>query len=347
MFTRSGSPSSGSDSPSSSEQASHSPARHRRLLVVVNPVAGPRGSQRVLKDLEERAEKNDIRIEVVETKPDLNGTQAVATMSGDYDCYLAIGGDGTVMEVAEAAMKNDVPLAILPRGTANAVAWHFGLPFDAARAFKVAIQGRPVQIDVGKAGDRHFLIVAGLGYDAHLIGDATRELKRRLGFLAYLYAALKNLGRKPYSFRIHLDDGEAFRLRGAMAVIGNIGTLAGNIRLVKKVSPRDGKLDLLVVSPANFGDFFRMVFLGVLGRLQEDPRVRFFQAASITVDSRPRAPLQVDGDKIEGRHAELSATVLPHALTVMVPPEGMWKVPWMPDVPWSPSLPRHHASRKK
>jgi YegS/Rv2252/BmrU family lipid kinase len=324
--------------------------RHSRLLVVVNPVAGPRGSQRALKDVLERAEKLGLDLDVVETRPDFDGGQAVRSGTGRYDCYLVLGGDGTVMEVAEMAMKDGVPMAILPRGTANAVAWHFGLPFDVGRALKVAVQGRPVRIDVARAAGRNFLIVAGLGYDAYVIRDATRVLKRRLGFLAYLYAALKNLGRRPYSFRVQLDGGDPFRVRGAMAVIANTGTLAGNIRLVKWVNPQDGRLDLVIVSPANFRDFFRMVIWGLLGRLHEDPRVRYFQAASVRLECRPRAPLEIDGNGIKGRHGEIKAEVQPGALTVMVPPEGMWKVPWMPDVawmhdvPWSPSLPKNKRS---
>ena len=313
---------------------------NRRILAVVNPVAGPRGSQRALKDLVERAGKMALTLDVVETRPNLDGRDAVASMTGTYDCYLVLGGDGTVLEVAEAAMKNGVRMAILPRGTANAVAWHFGLPFDVTRALKVAVEGKAIDIDVGRTRDRDFLIVAGLGYDAHVIGDATRVLKRRFGFLAYLYAAIKNLARHPYSFRIRLDDGEPFRVRGAMAAIANIGTLAGNIRLVRQISPLDGRLDLMVVSPANFGDFFSMMFWGMLGRLHEDPRVRYYQASKVHVDCRPRAPLEVDGNSSEGLHRELVAEVMPRALTLMVPPEGMWKVPWMPEVPWSPSLPK-------
>jgi YegS/Rv2252/BmrU family lipid kinase len=315
--------------------------QHRRILAVVNPVAGPRGSQRAVKDLVERAEKLGVELDVVETRPDLHGDEAVASRPGRYDCYLAMGGDGTVMDVAEAAMKNGVPMAILPRGTANAVAWHFGLPFDVTRALKVATQGRPVKIDVARTPHRDFLLVAGLGYDAHVIRDATRVLKRRFGFLAYLYAAFKNFGRRPYSFRISLDDEEPFRVRGAMAVVANIGTLAGNIRLVRHVSPVDGRLDVVVVSPANFGAFFRMVFFGILGRLHEDPRVHYYQASRIRMECRPSGPLEIDGNGIEGMHREMTVEILPQALTVMVPPEGMWKVPWMPEVSWSPSLPKN------
>ncbi len=324
-------------------------SRRRRILAVVNPVAGPRGSQRAARDLSERGRKLGVELDVVETRPDLNGNAAVDTMEGPYDCYLVLGGDGTVMEVAGAAMRNGVPLAIIPRGTANAVAWHFGIPFDVGQALKLAIEGRPIQIDVGRTRNRDFLVMAGLGYDAAIVRDATRVLKRRFGFLAYLYAAVKNIGRRPNTFRILLDDDPPIRVRGVSAVITNIGTLAGNVRLVRQVNPRDGLLDLIVVSMENFGDFFRLIYWGLLGKLEQDPRVRYYRAGRIRVECRPLAPLEIDGDAIPGRHRELQAEVLPNALTLMVPPEAKPRFPWMPDITWTPSgvgLPRGRLSGK-
>ena len=298
----------------------------------MNPIAGPRGVPRNPKDLLERAEKLGVNLQVVETRPGIECEGLVANHEGSFDCLLAVGGDGTVMEVAQAAMKRGVPLAILPRGTANAVAWHFGLPFDLPRALKVASQGKPVQIDLAEVGGRKFILMAGLGYDAHVIRDATRMLKDRFGFLAYMYSALRNVRRRHYSFVITLDSGEVKRERGAMALVANIGTLAGNIRFVREVSPDDGKLDLVIIAPANFRDFYRMAFRGLFGRLHDDPRVHYYQAASIRIESAPLAPLEIDGTVVEGRHRELEARALPKALTIMLPPEGMWKVPWMPDV---------------
>jgi len=308
----------------------------------VNPIAGPRGVPRNPKDLLDRAERLGVSLQVLETKPGTDCETLIANLEGSFDCLLAVGGDGTVIEVAQAAMKRGVPLAILPRGTANAVAWHFGLPFDLPRALKVAAQGKPVQIDLAEVQGRKFLLMAGLGYDAHIIRDATRVLKDRFGFLAYLYSAFKNVRRRHYSFMITLDGGEVRRARGAMALVANIGTLAGNIRFVRDVSPDDGKLDLVIIAPANFGDLYRLAFRGLFGRLHDDPRVRYYQSSSIRIESTPLAPLEIDGTVVEGRHRELEARALPGALTLMLPPEGMWKVPWMPDMtmPKMPELPK-------
>lgn len=310
--------------------------RHRRVLAVVNPVSGIFRHERTVRELKQAAERHGVDLAIVLTQPDMDVEASVRTAAGPFDCYLAVGGDGTVVETAAVAVRDGIPLAMLPRGTANALAWHFRIPFDAGQGFRVAVRGVPMAVDVAHSPDRPFLIMAGLGYDAHIVEGATRLLKRRLGFLAYLVAALRQLGRRPYVFRVHLDDHEPFRVSGLTAIITNTGTLAGNVRLVRKVSPLDGLLDLIVVSPENFGAFFRMLFWGVLGRLQEDPRVRYYQARRIRVESRPAAPLEVDGDAM-GTRRELQAEVLPKALTLMVPAEGTARFPWVPERPWSPS----------
>jgi YegS/Rv2252/BmrU family lipid kinase len=299
---------------------------HRRILAVVNPVSGMFPFERTVRELKDRAAQMGIELDVVLTRKDLDGEEAVRSRPERYDCYLAAGGDGTVMEVAGAAMRDGVPLAILPRGTANAVAWHFRIPIDAGQALKVASRGRLLQVDIARTPQRDFLIMAGLGYDAHVIEGATRKLKRRLGFLAYLYGAIKGLGRSPHVFRVHLDDREAMRVTGAAAMVLNTGTLAGNLRVVRNVSPRDGLLDLVVVSPENFGALFRMAFWGLLGRLNEDPRVRYYQAKRIRLECRPSALLEIDGD-LMGTQRDFQVEVVPRALSLMVLSRG---IPWLP-----------------
>lgn len=311
-----------------------STAQHRRILAVVNPVSGIYSHEKTIRELRERAARMDVDLEVVETRKDQDIETAIRSVQGPFDCYLAVGGDGTVVETASVAMRDGIPLAMLPRGTANAVAWHFRIPIDVGQALKVAVRGHPLQVDVGRLPDREFLIMAGLGYDAHIIEGATRSLKKRLGFLAYLYSAARQLRRRPYVFRIHLDDQPPFRLTGATAFITNTGTLIGNVRLVKQISPTDGLLDLIVVSPENFGSFFRIVFWGLLGRLNEDPRVRYYRAKRVRVECRPSAPLEVDGDVV-GQNRTLQAEILPRALTLMVLSEGMSWFPWVPDRPWT------------
>ena len=304
--------------------------QNNRILAVVNPVSGSFRYERTVRDLESAAKKLGVSLDVVLTQEDLDGFEAVRSRSGHYDCYLAVGGDGTVMEVAAACIEDQIPLAVIPRGTANATAWHFLLPLDAGQGLKVAAKGEVLHIDVARTTSRDFIIMAGMGLDAHIIEGATRELKRRVGFLAYLFSAAKGLGRRRHVFSINLDDRPVMRLSGVAAAVLNLGTLAGSFRPFREVSARDGLLDVVVVSPENFGDFFRMLFRGLFGRLRDDPRVKHFQAQRVRIVCRPKAPLEIDGDLI-GEQNELQAAILKRALPIMVPPEGMAWFPWLPD----------------
>lgn len=320
---------------------------HRRILAVVNPVSGVYPKQRTIRDLKHQAERMGLELDVIETRKDLNGEQAVKSRTGDYDCYLAAGGDGTVIEVAQAASEDGVPLAVLPRGTANALAWHFKLPIDEGQALKVASRGKPMKVDIATSSEGEFLIMAGLGYDAHVIRAATRSLKKRLGFLAYLFAAVKPIGRRPYVFRVMVDDEEPVRVKGVTAIVANTGTLAGNLRFVQKVSPHDGLLDAVVIYPENLGIFFRMAFWALLGRLNQDPRVKYFRGRKIAIQCRPEAPLEIDGDEV-GNRREFTAEVRPGALTLMVLSEGMswfpWPEKWLPGhFPWSKWMEDHRS----
>jgi diacylglycerol kinase (ATP) len=103
---------------------------------------------------------------------------------------MVAGGDGTVMACAAALAGTGVPLAVLPGGTGNLLALNLGIPADLERAVGVALRGARRRIDTGVQGRTRFVVMAGLGFDAALLGGATRAAKRRFGWVAYLLSAL-------------------------------------------------------------------------------------------------------------------------------------------------------------
>ncbi len=115
---------------------------------------------------------------------------------------LVCGGDGTATEAADALVGTKVALAVLPSGTGNLLALNLGIPADADTAWHLALTAEARPLDVGRANGKVFLVMAGMGLDAHMVHDADRELKERLGVLAYLIAALRNLGRPPPATRL-------------------------------------------------------------------------------------------------------------------------------------------------
>ena len=132
-----------------------------------------------------------------------------AAVAADPDLLLLWGGDGTVQRaldtVARKAMP-DVPIAVLPAGTSNLFANNFDIPHDLHGALDVALGGVPRRIDVGTFNGERFGVMAGVGFDALMIEDASRRMKDRLGRAAYVYTDLKNLKKASVHAEMCVND---------------------------------------------------------------------------------------------------------------------------------------------
>src|SRR5439155_4941932 len=127
-------------------------------------------------------------------------------LAAGMERLLVSGGDGSVTEAADVLAGSPVALAVLPGGTGNLLALNLGVPSDAEAAMRLALTGEVRPVDVGRANGKVFLIMAGVGVDAHMVRDADRNMKERLGVLAYFWAILRNLGRNDTRYDITIDD---------------------------------------------------------------------------------------------------------------------------------------------
>src|SRR5262249_55600299 len=105
--------------------------------------------------------------------------------SGQYDLVIVNGGDGTVTEALRGLIGTDLPMAIWPGGTENVLASDLGLPLKAEQVAKLVDDGKTKQVTVGRAGDRYFFLMAGIGLDASIVNRVNRALKRKVGLFAY------------------------------------------------------------------------------------------------------------------------------------------------------------------
>jgi diacylglycerol kinase (ATP) len=138
-----------------------------------------------------------------------------------------------------------VPLAVLPGGTGNLLAQNLRIPTDLERAVEVALGGARRRIDVGVHGGTRFLIMAGVGFDAVVVGGATRAFKRRFGWYAYLLSALATLHYPQDWFQLTLDDAAVLRRRVSCVLVVNLGRLKAGVQVV-----RPGRLRTPLTPPA-------------------------------------------------------------------------------------------------
>lgn len=249
---------------------------------------------------------------------------------------VAAGGDGTVRAVAAGLAGGDVPMGIVPLGTANLLARNLGLPLlDHREALEVALTGARRAIDIGRLnawepGAKQvlhaapFLVIAGLGFDAALVSDAASGLKARLGWPAYFVSGFNHLADQP--IRVHIMAGGRERQTNVRAAMfGNCGLLPAGLRLAPDADLSDGLLDLVTVQTRHgLLGWAALAFqvaghsLGLRGMPRwSSGRLRYQQYDSVRVVCDDPQRIQLDGE-LAGWALALEAWVDHLALTVRV-----------------------------
>lgn len=236
------------------------------------------------------------------------------------DAVVVYGGDGTVTEAAAGLVGTEVPLAILPGGTANAIALALGIPTDleAAAALLASDELALRQVDMGRIGDKHFLIAVGIGIPGELAENADREAKDRLGFLAYAFSsiqAVRTVEAVQYTITV---DGEQRQTQGVTCLIANGGNFGiPGLNLEQMIDMGDGLLDVLVIRRA---DVQAIVSLAA-SVVRQDERIaplEHWRGRKIEVVAEPRQAIQADGEVLEP--GPITAHLLPSAVRFVVPP---------------------------
>ncbi|GAA2598313.1 diacylglycerol kinase family protein [Dactylosporangium fulvum] len=264
----------------------------------------------------------------LETTPDDPGCgMAVQALDEGVDVVLACGGDGTVMAVASVLAGTDVALALIPSGTGNLLAANFGITRDVRAALDVAINGARRRIDVGVVEGADtvtghpgtFTVMAGMGFDAAMVGETPDDRKRRFGWVAYVASGLRNLHRRRMPLRIRLDGGRWMHRRASSVLVANVGRLQGGIPLLPDAVPDDGWLDVAVLTPRDITDWVQLAW-GVVLRWGRTPRLETFRARRVEVLTSHEEPRELDGDVVAPAR-RLMAEVVPGALLLCVPAE--------------------------
>jgi len=240
---------------------------------------------------------------------------------------LVCGGDGTVREVCAELAGTGIPIGIVPAGTGNLLGRNLDLPTDSDDALDVAFGGRDRTIDVGRVDSGEvFAVMAGIGLDAAMVRDAPEALKKRVGWLAYLFGAARGLRNERLKVQIVVDDAAPL-VRSARAVlVGNVGRLQGGVDLLPESAPASGELEIAVLAARGPIEWMAVLTGAALGRhpARRDRRLERLSGRRIAVRARSPQPREVDGDLLPER-ADLSVEVLPGALTVRVPADDHTK----------------------
>ena len=294
-------------------------------FIILNPAAGQEDPARLRRLVGGEFAARRASFDLAETERAGHATElAREAASLGYRAVCVVGGDGTLAETATGLAGTDVPLAVIPRGTANQVAHNLRIPSNLEEAVELAVGGTPAAVDLGRIGDRTFALVAGAGLDAAVMASATRGMKERWGFGAYVIAAVKEaLTAQPVQFRITAD-GEELEVQAVSVMLANVGELFAHfLPFPVPLAPRpnsswqDGLFDVVVLAPRNVMDVPAVVWKALGGQFDDDDRLLHFQAKEVTVETDPAIAVQVDGDPA-GR-TPMAARAVERAVRIISP----------------------------
>jgi len=253
-----------------------------------------------------------------ETTPDDPGRgQARAAVESGAEVVFVCGGDGTVMSAVSALAGAEASMAILPAGTGNLLAANLGLSTDLAAGLEVAVEGGLRRLDVGVVDGQHFAVMAGMGFDAHMLDSTSDRSKARIGWPAYVIGGVRHLMDRPMRITVRIDDGAPMRREARTVLVANVGRLQGGVRLLLDAAPDDGVLDVAVLTPRTLRNWLSLGW-AVLRRKKRVPSMEVFRGTKVEVISDRPQPRQLDGDLIEAGR-QLLVEIKPDALWLCVP----------------------------
>lgn len=234
------------------------------------------------------------------------------------DLVIVGGGDGTLNGAADGLVETQLPLGILPLGTANDLARTLRLPADLEGACKVIAAGRERRIDLGWVNGKHFFNVASIGLSVEISRRLTREVKGRWGVLAYAATALRVL-LEARPFRADIRTAEGWRrVRTLQVAVGNGVYYGGGMVIAADAAIDDERLDLYSLEVQRWWQLLPILPALRRGALAPVPEVRTLSGREFEVRTRKRWPINTDGEITA--HTPAVFRVLPRALSVLAPP---------------------------
>lgn len=286
-------------------------------LLIRNPVARRKLSDEQLSSIIDVAEAAGWSIETVATDRAGAATQlARSAAERGVDIVVVHGGDGTLNDAINGLAGTRTAVAILRGGTANVWAKETRTPKDATRAMRSIVGGVRQQVDLGRAGDRYFLLMCGVGLDARIVATVGVRMKRWLGAAAYvLTGATQALRTRAWPAAITID-GDASERSLYFMLVGNTRNYGGTIDITHRAVADDGVLDVALMRRGGVLNLLRDGARVLFKRHDRSPNVRFGTAQSIDI-ATAGIPVQVDGEA--AGDTPMRIEVAPLALHVIVP----------------------------
>jgi YegS/Rv2252/BmrU family lipid kinase len=270
----------------------------KKLMFIVNPHSGGKKHEQLKKSVLKHIDSHRFDTEIVFTEYARHASEISRQAVADkVDVLVAVGGDGTINEVASEIVNTDVILGIVPMGSGNGLARHLGIPRHVEKAIGLINQCEYTKIDTCSVNERRFVSIAGVGFDA-LVAKHFAKSERR-GFLGYFtIVANKYLGYRPKKYKLSFANGDKLNTRALFIAFANSNQFGYNTTIAPSARISDGLLDVCVVKKPMLVSLPVIANLLLLKKINLAHEIQIIQTPELVVSQSRNRVVNIDGEPV-------------------------------------------------
>ncbi|MDZ4993903.1 YegS/Rv2252/BmrU family lipid kinase [Clostridium perfringens] len=270
----------------------------KKVRFIYNPYSGENAILKELDKIITMHQEKGYTIVPYRIQRGVDVIHALDVIDSTYEYILIAGGDGTIDTVVNAMKKRgiDIPIGIIPVGTANDFAKHLGMPQDAGACVEQILDSHAVGVDLGKVNDNYFVNVLSTGLFTDVSQKTDTNLKNTIGKLAYY---LKGLEELPNFRKLDVKitaNGTVFNEPIYLMLVFN-GQTAGNFKLATKAKVQDGFLDVVIFKACHIPELIPMFIKVLKGEHLEDSRIEYIKTDELLIESNEEIVTDIDGER--------------------------------------------------
>ncbi|WP_321480624.1 diacylglycerol kinase family protein [uncultured Bacteroides sp.] len=291
----------------------------KKVIFIFNPVSGTQDKELVLHSLNDVLDKEKYCFEVLKTERAGHAVEIAAQAAADgVDIVVAVGGDGTVNEIARSLIHTNSALGIIPSGSGNGLARHLQIPMDMHKALDIINAGLVDVIDYGKINDIPFFCTCGMGFDAFVSLKFANAGKR--GLLTYLEKTLQeSLTYRPETYELETEDGMQ-KHKAFLIACGNASQYGNNAYITPQAMLTDGLMDVTILEPFTVLDVPSLAYQLFNKTIDQNSRIKTFRCEKLWIRRNKPGVIHFDGDPMM-MEENLSVEIIKKGLKVIVPHE--------------------------
>ena len=290
----------------------------KKIIFIINPISGHHNKNNFPNLVEKHIDKNQYEYSIVFTEYAGHATELTKkAIEDDFDYIAAVGGDGTINEVAKCLIGKRQILVIVPLGSGNGLARHLELPFKPERLISEVInKGKVYKIDTAVMNDIPFISIAGIGFDA-LIADYFAKDENR-GFMTYAKLVTEkypNYRQKEYT--LILDDEKTIECKPFFVTFANSSQFGYNAEISPKASVQDGLIDVCIFKKPTFLEVPIVATYFLAKQIDKSNFIDIYKAKKIKVTRKVAEVANIDGEAIE-MSKDITVEIIPLSLNILL-----------------------------